>query len=69
MTAINGTRASSVTVWALGTNRPLPSDLYWIPGRTVPNLVMAKLGDNGQINIYNHAGSVDVIVAVEGWYS
>ena len=35
---------------------------------TVPNLVVVQLGSNGKIDLYNHAGSSDVIVDVMGWF-
>ena len=47
---------------------PLASDLNFVAGQTVPNLVVVKLSAAGQINIYNGFGSTDVIVDVEGWF-
>jgi hypothetical protein len=35
----------------------------------VPNLVVATLGSDGAIQVFNAAGSVDVVVDVSGWYS
>jgi hypothetical protein len=48
---------------------PTASDLNWAAGTTIPNLVVAEVGTNDQISIYNNAGSVDVIVDIEGYYS
>jgi hypothetical protein len=38
-------------------------------GQTVPNLVVVKLGANGMVDVYNLAGSTDVVIDVVGWYS
>jgi hypothetical protein len=35
----------------------------------VPNRVVAKLGDQGAIDIYNSAGNVDVVVDIGAWIS
>jgi hypothetical protein len=61
-------QASYLTVWEAGTVRPETSDLNWVAGQTVANLVVTTVGTNGQILIYNNAGSVNVIVDVSGWY-
>ena len=47
---------------------PTTSDLNWMAGHTVANLVIAKLSSTGTITIYNNTGSADVIVDVMGWY-
>ena len=31
-------------------------------------MVIAQVGTNGQISIYNHEGATDVIVDVLGWF-
>jgi hypothetical protein len=48
---------------------PLASDLNWVGGETVPNLVVVELGTTGVVSVYNYAGSTDVIVDVEGYYT
>jgi hypothetical protein len=68
VTATNTTAASYLTVWPDGTTRPNASDLNWVAGETVPNLVVAELGSDGAVDIYNYSGSTDVIVDVEGYY-
>ena len=62
------TATSYLTAWPDLNTRPNASDLNWTPGRTVPNLVIVKLGSNGKLDIYNAAGSIQVIVDVVGWY-
>ncbi len=68
VTVVNPTAASALTVWPDGTTRPLASDLNFVPGQTVPNLVVVKLSATGQIDIFNGVGSTQVIVDVVGWY-
>jgi hypothetical protein len=67
VTATDTTRSSYLTVWP-GAARPVASDVNWVSGETVGNLVVPKLNDFGQIEEFNAAGSVDVTVDVSGWY-
>lgn len=57
-----------LTVWPGGGPAPTISDLNWVAGETVPNLVVAKLSSTGQVSVYINAGSADVIVDVIGFY-
>jgi serine protease len=68
VTATNTTAASYFTVWPDGSSQPLASDLNWAAGETVPNLTVVKLEADGAIDIYNSAGSTDVVVDIVGWY-
>jgi len=69
VTVTNATAGSYLTLWPDGAARPLSSDLNFVAGQTVPNLVVVKLGANGNVDIFNFAGSSDVVVDVVGWYS
>jgi len=62
------TAQSFLSVFPAGEARPGTANLTYMPGETVPNLVTAKLGANGQISLYNIAGSAHVIVDVAGWF-
>ena len=68
VTVTDTTAASYLTVWPDGEGQPTASDLNWVVGLTVPNLVVVKLGPNGKIDLYNAAGSTNVIIDVVGWY-
>ncbi len=68
VTVTNPTAPSYLTVWPDGASRSLTSDLNYVAGKTVPNLTVVKLGPNGAIDLYNLAGTTDVIVDVVGWY-
>jgi len=67
VTATSATASSFLTVWPAGVPRPLASNLNWVRGQTVPNLVEVALGSNGYVSLYNYAGSVDVIFDVAGY--
>jgi hypothetical protein len=70
VTVTNTTAASFLTVFPSdAATQPLASDLNWTAGKTVPNLVVVKLGADGKVAVYNGAGSTDVIADVVGWYS
>ena len=52
-----------------GTDRPLASNLKLNAGKTVPNLVMARVGTGGKVTTYNNSGTADVVADVQGWYA
>ncbi|MCL4449109.1 MAG: hypothetical protein M1152_05420 [Actinobacteria bacterium] len=67
ITVTNTTQSSYLSIWPEGTAQPTASNLNWVSGETKSVLVEVPLGPSGAISIYNYAGSVDVIVDVEGW--
>jgi hypothetical protein len=68
VTVTRPTAPSFMTVWPDGATRPLTSDLNYVTGLTVPNLVVVKVGTSGAVNFYNGVGSTDVVVDLVGWY-
>ena len=67
---VTGTTTSGyLTVWPAGSTQPTASNLNWSPGDTVANLVAVPVSPSGQISVYNSAGSTNVIVDVESWYT
>jgi hypothetical protein len=68
VTVTNPTMGSFLTVWPTGSPRPLASNLNFIPGQTVANAVLTKVGAGGKISVYNNGGGVDVIIDVVGWF-
>jgi len=48
---------------------PVVSNLNFTPGVTVANLVTVPLSSSGMVSIYNYAGSTNVVVDVEGYYT
>ncbi|HUR18240.1 MAG TPA: CAP domain-containing protein, partial [Acidimicrobiales bacterium] len=68
VTVTQPTAPSYLTVFPTGEARPVTANLNFGPGQTVPNLVVAKLGANGQVSVFNAAGTTHVIADVAGWY-
>ena len=68
VTATNTSSASNFTVYPGGT-RPGTSDLNWVTGQTVPNLTVATLSETGATDVYNAAGSADLIIDAFGYFS
>jgi hypothetical protein len=67
-TATEPTAASYLTVWPKGFQRPTPSNLNYVPGQTVPNLVTVAVSE-GKISAYNNAGATHVVLDVVGYYA
>ena len=68
VTVTDPSAPSFLTVWPTGVARPNASNLNFTPGETIPNMVIAQVGTNGQVSIYNREGATDVIVDVLGWF-
>ena len=63
------TRAGFVTVYGEGMALPVVSNLNFVAGQSVPNLVIAPVGAGGKVDLYNgSAGSVHLIADVSGYY-
>src|ERR1035437_9774865 len=61
--------AGFVTVYGDGTTRPLASNLNFVPNQTVPNMVIAPVGANGMVDLYNgSSGTIQLIADVSGYY-
>jgi hypothetical protein len=69
VTVTNPTASGFLTAWPDGSSRPLASDLNWVAGLTIPNLVVVKLGSSGMADLFNVAGCTDAIVDVVGYYT
>jgi len=69
ITVTNTTEPGFVTVYPGGGTLPLVSNLNFTAAETVANLVTVPLSSAGIATIYNSAGSTDVIVDVEGYYT
>jgi hypothetical protein len=69
VTATQPTVGGYFTVWPAGQPQPNASNLNFSGGQTIPNLVIAKVGTNGQISIFNASGCTHAIIDVVGWFS
>jgi alpha-tubulin suppressor-like RCC1 family protein len=68
---VTGVEPAETTYLALhptGSYRPRTSNLNITRGGTVPNLVLADVGGDGSISIFNAGGAVHVVVDVLGWF-
>lgn len=68
VTATDTSQASYLTAWPAGAAAPLASNLNWGGPTTVANRVTVMVGSQGQIDLFNNAGSADVVVDVGGYY-
>ncbi len=68
VTVTNPTAGGYLTLFPDGAPQPTTSDLNFVAGQTIPNLVVVRLGVNGKLDIFNAAGTTDVIADVVGWY-
>jgi hypothetical protein len=69
VTATNTGASSFATVWPSDASQPVASDVNWVAGDMVPNLVVVKLSPSGQVSVYNLRGSTDIVVDVMGYFS
>ncbi len=57
-----------LTAYPTGEARPATSNLNFVPGQTVPNMVLVKVGSLGQVSIFNASSTaVHVVVDVQGY--
>jgi subtilisin family serine protease len=68
VTVTQPTAAGFLTIHPSGTARPHASNLNFLPNQTIPNLVVAKVGADGKVAVYNYAGASHVIFDIVGWY-
>ena len=66
VTVTEATEASYLTVWPAGTPRPYTSNINFVAGDTVPNVVVVPIGAAGSVDFFNFAGNAHVIVDVLG---
>ncbi|MFW2383426.1 MAG: hypothetical protein ACN4GZ_16855, partial [Acidimicrobiales bacterium] len=69
VTVTEPTRPSHLTVWPSGIAVPEISNLNYVPGQTVPNLVTVALGASGRVSVLNRFGTTHVIFDVVGFYA
>lgn len=69
VTAVGATAPTFLTIWGSG-DQPDASHLNPVPGQPpTPNAVTTGLTAGGAINVYNLAGTVEIIVDVLGFYT
>jgi len=68
VTATGGTAASYLTAFPDGSPRPPTSDCNWTAGATAGTLVIVPVGPDGAVDLFNAAGTANLVVDLVGWY-
>ena len=68
VTAVFPTAEGWLTVYPATASTPLASNLNTVVGRVVPNAVVAALGTNGYVRIYNARGATHVVSDLAGYF-
>lgn len=68
VTATRPSARTYITVWPTGSARPDASNLNVVAGQSRPNLVIARVGADGRVSLYNDAGTTDLLADVVGWF-
>ncbi|WP_161790169.1 beta strand repeat-containing protein [Streptacidiphilus carbonis] len=69
LTGVNASAGTYVTAYPDGGSTPTASNLNLVVGQVTPNLATVRVGADGYVDLYNHAGTVDLVADVEGYYS
>ena len=69
VTGIKPTAWTFLTLFPTGLALPTASNLNLTAGVVRPNQVILPIGENGQVNIFNFAGTTHLVVDVTGWLS
>lgn len=69
ITGVGATTRTFVTVYPSGTAQPATSSLNTQAGVTGANMVVAQIGGNGKVRLYNDTGNVHLLVDVLGYFS
>ncbi|WP_020501293.1 hypothetical protein [Sciscionella marina] len=70
VTAINQSKAAGfLSVYPYGQQRGGISSVNYMPGATTPNQITVQLGKDKSLEVYNSAGSVDVLADLVGTYT
>ncbi len=59
---------SFLTAFPTGQARPGSSNLNFTANQSATNVVVAKVGAEGKVTLYNALGTVHVLTEVAGWY-
>jgi hypothetical protein len=68
VTVVNPKASGFVNAYPAGAAMPLSSNIDYVSGQVVPNLVEVGIGTNGQVSFYS-SSRTDLVVDVEGYAS
>ncbi|NCY16082.1 MAG: hypothetical protein EBX39_04790 [Actinobacteria bacterium] len=69
VTVTGGSAAGFLTTWPAGQPRPIASNINFVAGQTIPNMVIVRLGAGGSITLMTNQGCPDVIVDIAGYFT
>jgi hypothetical protein len=69
VTATQPTLGGFISTWPDAKPTELTSNLNFLGGQTVPNLVVAQVGPGGVVHVYNDTGSTHILADVVAWFS
>jgi hypothetical protein len=69
VTVSGATAPGYVTAYPDGTARPETASLTFAAGRTVTDQVVAPVGADGQVDLYNFAGEVGLVADLTGYWT
>jgi len=64
----NSTASSFITAFPTGQTQPGTANQNFLANETLSSQVVAGVGTGGAVTIANHAGNVDIVVDVEGFF-
>ncbi|MFE5582304.1 beta strand repeat-containing protein [Kitasatospora sp. NPDC056531] len=68
VTVTGTTGAGHVTVFGDGSAAPTTSNVNYMAGQTVPNMVVAPVGAGGYVDLVNAGPSLDLVVDITGYF-
>jgi roadblock/LC7 domain-containing protein len=69
VTVTNPKSSGVITVYPDGTALPTASNLNFVRGQTVPNLVVVPVGTTGKVDLHaNSGGTTDLVADVSGYF-
>lgn len=66
---VHQTSASHLQLWPDGAPQPVTAMLDVSLSQTRENVAVVQVGANGRIDVYNFAGSADLIINVQGYFT
>ncbi|MFC1417814.1 N-acetylmuramoyl-L-alanine amidase [Streptacidiphilus cavernicola] len=69
VTVTNPTATGYVSVYPDGQSLPTVSNLNFTAKETIPNLVTVPVGADGSVDLYNRAGTVNLLADLNGYYT
>ncbi|MFC1420913.1 hypothetical protein [Streptacidiphilus cavernicola] len=69
LTGLDATAGTWIAAYRDGAATPTASDLNLAPGQITPNQVTVPVAADGYIDLYNYAGTADILADVQGYYT